>query len=149
MLRLQFCHLFGGPAALQCWTALTSLSSAAHPGCAFLIGFQKIKRKKITKVLYPLRRLHLSMCLSLLDAEFPSILSGVEALKCCCSQRGATEVATPCGDSYRCLELSGCCYLWKGAGGMPLPTSMSRCLSVLVAVLPQLSPAFLCCHHTS
>lgn len=72
-----------------------------------------------------------------------------------CSQRGAEKVATPCGDSYRCLELAGCCYPWEGARGIPLPTSLpsvplSWGLSCLTQpAWPQLSPNLLCCDHTS
>lgn len=81
--QASFCHLPAGPAALL-WALMCCVCSPDQPlahGGFRLCFFYLASGEKITKVLQPLRRLHVSMWLSLLGAEFPSVLSWVEALK--------------------------------------------------------------------
>lgn len=83
--QASFCHLPAGPAALL-WALMCCVCNTdqplAHGGfrLCFSTWLPENQEKKL-QVLQPLRRLHVSMWLSLPGAEFPSVLSWVEALK--------------------------------------------------------------------
>lgn len=101
----------------------------------------KKSRGKFSKVLLPLRRLHVFMCLSLLEAEVSPVFSWVEDLnEVLAAARGMVgEVALPCGVSRGCLELSRCSCPLKDVCGMSVHTSTHQRQSVLTVQWSRLS----------